>query len=180
MTATLVAPCGPPAIAESTAGFSNARAIPSCWSRYSPGSMLPETSIAITRARSDSAARAGEAARTSKAADQITNFMDGSKQQTSPFGEQCLQQRVGVNIIGSMLRLAFVLVAACVAIGFARLAPAAEPLSSQNCAAIAFHPVAPGTADGQQEAGFYKSRLGRIEVRASVRGGTVTRYYVSL
>lgn len=106
--------------------------------------------------------------------------MDGSKQQTSPFGEQCLQQRVGVNIIGSMLRLAFVLVAACVAIGFARLAPAAEPLSSQNCAAIAFHPVAPGTADGQQEAGFYKSRLGRIEVRASVKGGTVTRYYVSL
>lgn len=79
-----------------------------------------------------------------------------------------------------MLRLAFVLVAAGAAIGFARLAPAAEPLSSQNCAAIAFHPVAPGTADGQQEAGFYKSRLGRVEVRASVKGGTVMRYYVSL
>jgi len=79
-----------------------------------------------------------------------------------------------------MLRLAFVLMAAGAAIGFARLAPAAEPLSSQNCAAIAFHPVAPGTSDGQQEAGYYKSRLGRIEVRASVKGGTATRYYVSL
>lgn len=91
-----------------------------------------------------------------------------------------MQQRGGVNIIGAMLRLPFVLMAAGAAIGFAGPAPAAEPLSSQNCAAIAFHPVAPGTADGQQEAGYYKSRLGRIEVRASVKGGTVTRYYVSL
>lgn len=106
--------------------------------------------------------------------------MDGSKQQTSPFGEQCLQQRGEANIIGPMLRLAFVLMVACAVLGFARLAPAAELLSSQNCAAIAFHPVAPGTNDGQQEAGYYKSRLGRIEVRASVKGGTVTRYYVSL
>ncbi|MGH7001866.1 MAG: hypothetical protein ACREEA_10210 [Stellaceae bacterium] len=79
-----------------------------------------------------------------------------------------------------MLRLAFVLMTAGAVIGFARLAPAAEPLSSQNCAAIAFHPVAPGTADGQQEAGYYKSRLGRIEVRASIKDSTVTRYYVSL
>lgn len=91
-----------------------------------------------------------------------------------------MQQRGGANIIEPMLRLAFVLMTACAVLGFARLAPAAESLSSQNCAAIAFHPVAPGTADGQQEAGYYKSRLGRIEVRASVKGGTVTRYYVSL
>ena len=91
-----------------------------------------------------------------------------------------MQRRGGLNIIGPMLRLAFVLVVAGAAIGFARLAPAAERLSSENCAAIAFHPVAPGSADGQQEAGYYKSRLGRIEVRATVKGGTATRYYVSL
>ena len=91
-----------------------------------------------------------------------------------------MQRRGGLNIIEPMLRLAFVLVAVGAVIGLARPAPAAEALSSQNCAAIAFHPVAPGTADGQQEAGYYKSRLGRIEVRASVKGGTATRYYVSL
>src|SRR5215469_5241157 len=60
-----------------------------------------------------------------------------------------------------MLRFALVLMAAMAAVGFARMAPAAESLSSQNCAAIAFHPVAPGTADGEQEAGYYKSRLGQ-------------------
>jgi len=79
-----------------------------------------------------------------------------------------------------MLRFAFVLKVAVAAVGVAHLAPAAEPLSSQNCATIAFHPVAPGAADGQQEAGYYKSRLGRIEVRASVKKGTVLYYYVSL
>jgi len=79
-----------------------------------------------------------------------------------------------------MLRFALVLMAAAAAVGFARRAPAAELLSSQNCAAIAFHPVAPGAGNGEQEAGYYKSRLGRIEVRASVKNGTVLRYYVSL
>lgn len=79
-----------------------------------------------------------------------------------------------------MPRFAFVLIAALTAIGFAAPARSAERLSSQNCAAIAFHPVAPGVGDGEQEAGYYKSRLGRIEVRTSVRNGTASRYYVSL
>lgn len=85
-----------------------------------------------------------------------------------------------VNIIQAMPRFAFVLIAALTAIGFAVPARSAERLSSQNCAAIAFHPVAPGVGAGEQEAGYYKSRLGRIEVRASVRNGTASRYYVSL
>lgn len=106
--------------------------------------------------------------------------MDGSKQQSSGVGERRLQRRGGTNIIEPMLRFVFVLMAAMAAVGFARMAPAAEPLSSQNCAAIAFHPVAPGAADGEQEAGYYKSRLGRIEVRASVKDHAVNRYYVSL
>ncbi len=72
------------------------------------------------------------------------------------------------------------MVAVLGAVGFVLPVRAAERLSSQNCAAIAFHPVAQGASDGEQEAGYYKSRLGRIEVRASVRHGTPTRYYVAL
>lgn len=79
-----------------------------------------------------------------------------------------------------MPRLAWTLIAAVTAFGFVLPAQAAERLSSRNCAAIAFHPVAPGSAEGEQEAGYYKSRLGRIEVRASVKKGKAWRYYVAL
>jgi len=79
-----------------------------------------------------------------------------------------------------MARFALVLIAVLGATGFWLPTGAAERLSSRSCAAIAFHPIAAGTADGEQEAGYYKSRLGRIEVRASVTGGAARRYYVSL
>ncbi|MGH7012684.1 MAG: hypothetical protein ACREEL_00750 [Stellaceae bacterium] len=79
-----------------------------------------------------------------------------------------------------MPRFALVMIAAFVAVGFALPTRAAERLSSRNCAAIAFHPVVPGSPEGEQEAGYYKSRLGRIEVRASVRKGVTWRYYVAL
>lgn len=79
-----------------------------------------------------------------------------------------------------MLRFAFVLTAVLAAVGVSQPVRAAERLSSRSCAAIAFHPIASGRADGEHEAGYYKSRLGRIEVRASVRNGAAWRYYVSL
>lgn len=79
-----------------------------------------------------------------------------------------------------MPRLAWTLIATLTAFGFVLPAHAAERLSSRNCAAIAFHSVAPGSGEGEQEAGYYKSRLGRIEVRASVKGGKAWRYYVAL
>ncbi|MDE2228954.1 MAG: hypothetical protein KGL11_07940 [Alphaproteobacteria bacterium] len=79
-----------------------------------------------------------------------------------------------------MLRLAFATVAALAVVGFGLSAGAADRLSSRSCAAIAFHPVAPGVANGEQEAGYYKSRLGRIEVRASIKNRVLQRYYVSL
>jgi hypothetical protein len=106
--------------------------------------------------------------------------MDASKQQTIALGEQCLQPWRRVNIIASMARFALVLVVVLGTAAFWPPAGAAERLSSRNCAAIAFHPIAAGTANGEQVAGYYKSRLGRIEVRASVAGGTARRYYVSL
>ena len=79
-----------------------------------------------------------------------------------------------------MLRFALVLFAGLAAVGVGLTARAAEQLSSRSCAAIAFHPIASGRADGEHEAGYYKSRLGRIEVRASVKNGAAWRYYVSL
>ncbi len=79
-----------------------------------------------------------------------------------------------------MLRFAFVLTAVLAVVGVGLPGRAAERLSSRICAAIAFHPIGPGRADGEHEAGYYKSRLGRIEVRASVKNGTAWRYHVSL
>ena len=79
-----------------------------------------------------------------------------------------------------MPRFAFVLTAVLATVGVGLSAGAAERLSSRSCAAIAFHPIGPGRADGEHEAGYYKSRLGRIEVRASVKNGAAWRYYVSL
>lgn len=68
----------------------------------------------------------------------------------------------------------------CVATAFCPIARAAERLSSRSCAAIAFHPAAPGTTQGEQEAGYYKSRLGRIDVRAVFKNDVPERYYVTL
>jgi hypothetical protein len=48
------------------------------------------------------------------------------------------------------------------------------------CAAITFRSVPPGMTDGEQNAGLYKSRFGRIEVMATVKGGAATDYYVEV
>ena len=56
-------------------------------------------------------------------------------------------------------------------------APAKEP---PNCAAIAFRPVLSRTSDGLQDAGLYKSRFGRIELKANVKNGVADRYFVQI
>lgn len=48
------------------------------------------------------------------------------------------------------------------------------------CAAIAFRPVPSGLTDGDQDAGLYKSRFGRIEVKATVKGGEPQNYFVEV
>jgi hypothetical protein len=48
------------------------------------------------------------------------------------------------------------------------------------CAAITFRPVPPGLSDGEQNAGLYKSRFGRIEVMATVKNGEAVDYYVEV
>jgi len=47
-----------------------------------------------------------------------------------------------------------------------------------SCAAIAFRPVPAGLSDGVQDAGLYKSRFGRIEVKANVKNGAAQSYFV--
>jgi len=67
--------------------------------------------------------------------------------------------------------------AALGAIGLAAPAPAAakEP---PKCAKIEFRPVPSGMTDGEQDAGLYKSRFGKLEVRATVKQGEPQNYYV--
>jgi len=56
-------------------------------------------------------------------------------------------------------------------------APASQP---PNCAAIAFRPVLSRSSDGVQDAGLYKSRFGRIEVKAAVKDGETQNYFVEI
>ena len=48
------------------------------------------------------------------------------------------------------------------------------------CAAITFRPVPSGLSDGEQNAGLYKSRFGRIEVMATVKNGEALDYFVDV
>lgn len=74
-----------------------------------------------------------------------------------------------------------------VAIGLA-VALAAIPAKSATkspgkaapaCSAISFRPLPPGMPDGEQQAGMYKSRHGRLELRAEVKQGNPSDYYVT-
>jgi hypothetical protein len=70
-----------------------------------------------------------------------------------------------------------------VAAGAVVLAALAAPAPSQakeppQCAKIEFRPVPSGMTDGEQDAGLYKSRFGKLEVRATVKEGEPRDYYV--
>ncbi len=74
-----------------------------------------------------------------------------------------------------------------VAIGFA-LAWAAFPAEAATraqgkaapaCSAISFRPLPEGMPDGEQQAGMYKSRNGRLELRTEVKQGNPSDYYVT-
>ncbi|CAK0777473.1 conserved exported hypothetical protein [uncultured Gammaproteobacteria bacterium] len=46
------------------------------------------------------------------------------------------------------------------------------------CGAVNFRAMAPNQADGDHDAGLYKSRYGRLELKATVMGGLATNYYM--
>lgn len=56
-------------------------------------------------------------------------------------------------------------------------APSSTPPS---CSAIAFRPMLARTGDGEQDVGLYKSRFGRIEVKATVKDGATEAYFVEI
>jgi hypothetical protein len=61
------------------------------------------------------------------------------------------------------------------------LSPAeAAPPQRPNCAAIAFRPMLVRPGDGQQDAGLYKFRFGRIEVKALVKNGATESYSIEM
>ena len=53
---------------------------------------------------------------------------------------------------------------------------AADKKGPPGCSAIDFRPIAQGMPDGEQDSGLYKSRFGRIEMKATVKGGQATDY----
>src|ERR687883_1947074 len=57
-------------------------------------------------------------------------------------------------------------------------ATAAVQKGPPSCAAIKFRPVASGMQDGEQDAGLYKSRFGKIELRATVKQGEAQDYFI--
>jgi hypothetical protein len=65
-----------------------------------------------------------------------------------------------------------------VAVALAALPAAAAAKAPPSCAAITFRPLPPGMSDGEQQAGMYKSRHARLELRAEVKQGTPIDYYV--
>lgn len=49
-----------------------------------------------------------------------------------------------------------------------------------SCAAISFRPVPDGMSDGVQDAGLYKSRFGKIEIKAEVKNGMAENYFMEI
>ncbi|HUN49526.1 MAG TPA: hypothetical protein VMU42_00340 [Candidatus Sulfotelmatobacter sp.] len=62
------------------------------------------------------------------------------------------------------------------AIGPAGAAEKAAPA----CGAISFRPLASGMSDGEQDAGLYKSRFVKIEIKATVKSGEPQEYHMVL
>jgi hypothetical protein len=46
------------------------------------------------------------------------------------------------------------------------------------CSALTFRAVASGASDGDQQAGYYRSRYGSLALHAQVKGGQPTDYFV--
>jgi len=61
----------------------------------------------------------------------------------------------------------------------AETATKAPSKAAPACSAISFRPLPPGMPDGEQQAGMYKSRRGRLELRAEVKQGNPVGYYVT-
>ncbi|MCW2244709.1 hypothetical protein M2352_000300 [Azospirillum fermentarium] len=73
-----------------------------------------------------------------------------------------------------------VMVAGAAAVLAPQPAAAAAGKEPPKCAAISFRPIPSGTPDGEQDTGMYRSRFGKIEIKATVQGGAAKNYYMVL
>jgi hypothetical protein len=82
-------------------------------------------------------------------------------------------------MMGSMIAIG---VGLALGIAAAAATAATKPPAAQkappSCAAISFRPVPSGMADGEQQAGMYKSRHARLELHAQVKQGEPVDYFV--
>jgi hypothetical protein len=78
------------------------------------------------------------------------------------------------------MRSAVILTAAIIAAAAAGNAAAAAEKEPPGCAALTFRPVPPGLTDGEQDAGLYKSRFGKIVLKAEVTDGKPRNYFVEV
>jgi hypothetical protein len=78
------------------------------------------------------------------------------------------------------MRLARISVAAIMVAAAWGGVTAAADRQPPGCAALTFRPVPPGLTDGDQDAGLYNSRFGRIALRAEVRNGQPRNYFVEV
>lgn len=82
----------------------------------------------------------------------------------------------GVVASGLGLSLALAAFAAAAATKPPAKAPVAK--GPPACAAIVFRALPSSTGDGDQEAGMYRSRFGRLSLHATIKGGQASEYYV--
>lgn len=86
-------------------------------------------------------------------------------------------------MISSRLPRAVAIAATVLALGAglaSEPAQAAERKEPPVCAAINFRPIVSGMPDGPQDAGLYKSRFGRIVIKALVEAGAAKDYFMEI
>lgn len=83
--------------------------------------------------------------------------------------------RIGSIVAAMLAGTAVVVIAAAPA-----TAQKAQKKEPPSCAAISFRPIPSGMPDGEQDAGLYKSRFARIEIKAQVKNGQPETYYMLL
>ncbi|MBI1209641.1 MAG: hypothetical protein GC191_20455 [Azospirillum sp.] len=80
---------------------------------------------------------------------------------------------LALRVSGAALAVLLVL-----ATGIQTADAAAAKKGPPACAAVSFRPVAAGVPDGDQDAGLYKSKYAKIELKALVKSGAPANYYM--
>jgi hypothetical protein len=70
------------------------------------------------------------------------------------------------------------LVLAMTALGALAATKHPAPKGPPACGALTFRAVPAGAGEGEQQAGFYRSRYGTLALHADVKGGQATDYFV--